>query len=78
MSTSEPLPNDALACSVVSSMTGENVISAVSIKTGDQNFVYAANTEKSEYVIRMTNDCRLLQEGKGEGKTKMEATLRSQ
>lgn len=35
-------------------MTGEQVLAATRIKTGDQNFVFAVKTSSSEYVLRMT------------------------
>lgn len=49
------LPNEALACSIVTSMIHEKAIYAIRMKTGDQYFVYAVKTENSEYVIRITD-----------------------
>jgi Ser/Thr protein kinase RdoA (MazF antagonist) len=51
-------PNEQVAAAVVTSMTGEQVLSASRMTTGDQNFVYAVKTEDSEYVIRMTDVSR--------------------
>src|SRR3990167_351737 len=48
-------PTEEIAFSVVLSMTGENILYAQRMATGDQHFVYAVKTEKSEYVIRMTD-----------------------
>src|SRR3990167_11534445 len=54
--TISAFPNETVASAVVASMTGENVLSASRMVTGDQNFVFAVNTADSEYVIRMTDD----------------------
>src|SRR6478672_5204164 len=48
-------PTEEIASSVVFSMTGENVLYLKRMITGDQHFVYEVKTEKSEYVIRMTD-----------------------
>jgi fructosamine-3-kinase len=48
-------PTEEIASSVVLSMTGENVLSSKRMTTGDQHFVYEVKTEKTDYVIRMTN-----------------------
>lgn len=50
------LPNEQIATSVVAAMTGEQVLSASRMPTGDQNYVFAVKTSNSEYVIRMTDD----------------------
>lgn len=55
MSAPNISPDEQVASSVVASMTGEKVISASRMPTGDQNFVFAVNTTDSEYVIRMTD-----------------------
>lgn len=49
------LPNEQVSSSVVHAMTGERVLSAIRMATGDQNFVYAVKTSASEYVLRMTD-----------------------
>lgn len=48
-------PDNDIAASVMTSMTNEKIISSTRMTTGDQYFVFAVKTEKSEYVIRMTN-----------------------
>jgi len=48
-------PTEEIASSVVLSMTGEDVLHSKRMTTGDQHFVYDVKTEKSEYVIRMTD-----------------------
>lgn len=48
-------PTTQIASSVVKSMTGEDVISAMRMATGDQNFVFSVKTVGAEYVIRMTD-----------------------
>jgi len=55
MRISTSFPDETIAASVVTSMTNEKVISSTRMTTGDQYFVFAVKTEKSEYVIRMTN-----------------------
>lgn len=55
MNTSSSSPDEHVASHVVTSMTGQVVISASRMQTGDQNFVFAVNTIDSEYVIRMTD-----------------------
>lgn len=55
MNTPSILPDEHAASSVVAAMTGEKVISASRMLTGDQNFVFAVKTTDSEYVIRMTD-----------------------
>jgi aminoglycoside phosphotransferase (APT) family kinase protein len=54
--TPSAFPDDTVASTVVASMTGEKVLSASRMVTGDQNFVFAVKTTDSEYVIRMTDD----------------------
>jgi hypothetical protein len=49
------LPNEQISSSVVHAMTGEPVLSATRMATGDQNFVYAVKTSAAEYVLRMTD-----------------------
>ncbi|MCP0912901.1 MULTISPECIES: phosphotransferase [Legionella] len=56
MNVDRAIPNEHIIASVISSMTGEKVLSSIRMPTGDQNFVYAAKTLKAEYVLRMT-DC---------------------
>ncbi|EHL32690.1 aminoglycoside phosphotransferase family protein [Legionella drancourtii] len=55
MNTDSPTPNEQIASSVVRSMTGEQVLSAMRMVTGEQNFVYAVRTPAAEYVLRMTD-----------------------
>lgn len=42
------LPNEQISSSVVHAMTGESVLSATRMATGDQNFVYAVKTSAAE------------------------------
>lgn len=56
MNSNNLSPNEQIASSVVTAMTGENVLSAKRMLTGDQNFVYAVETQVAEYVIRMTDN----------------------
>jgi aminoglycoside phosphotransferase (APT) family kinase protein len=46
------------AADVTSHLTGETVKSVSRLTTGNQNYVYAVDTEQSEYVIRMTTKFR--------------------
>lgn len=55
MQTEDLIPNEKIAASVVLEMTGEQVLSATRLATGDQNFVFSAKTTSAEYVIRMTD-----------------------
>lgn len=55
MNTDNLTPNENIASSVVQAMTGELVLSALRLATGDQNFVYAVKTPVVEYVLRMTD-----------------------
>lgn len=55
MDTDTPIPNEQITSSVVHSMTGEQVLSATRLATGDQNFVYAVKTTAAEYVLRLTD-----------------------
>jgi fructosamine-3-kinase len=55
MKTDNPTPNEQISSSVVHSMTGEQVLSATRMATGDQNFVYAVKTSTAEYVLLMTD-----------------------
>lgn len=48
-------PSEQTSSSVVHAMTGEQVLSATRMATGDQNFVYAVKTSAAEYVLRMTD-----------------------
>ncbi|MBA3660927.1 MAG: phosphotransferase [Gammaproteobacteria bacterium] len=48
-------PTEEIASSVVLTMTAENILHTQRMTTGDQHFVYAVKTEKSDYVIRMTD-----------------------
>lgn len=48
-------PNEQISSSVVHAMTGDPVLSATRMETGDQNFVYAVKTSAAEYVLRMTD-----------------------
>lgn len=50
------LPNENIAATVVTSMMGEKVLSSTRLTTGDQHFVFAVKTSKSEYVLRMTKE----------------------
>ncbi len=52
------MPDEKSAAHVVSHLTGETVISVSRLVTGNQNYVYAVDTEQSAYVIRMTNKFR--------------------
>jgi aminoglycoside phosphotransferase (APT) family kinase protein len=47
-------PTDKIAADIVSSFTAEAVLSTERLETGNQNYVYAVQTKKSEYVIRLT------------------------
>lgn len=55
MNTPSLIPNEQITSSVVRAMTGEQVMSATRMVTGDQNFVYAVKTTAAEYVLRMTD-----------------------
>lgn len=55
MITPNAYPDAQVAATVVTSMTGEQVISTSRMTTGDQYYVYAVNTPESEYVIRLTD-----------------------
>jgi fructosamine-3-kinase len=55
MRTSEKYPNQDIASFVVSSLTGEIVVSINRMTTGDQYHVFEVKTELFEYVIRMTD-----------------------
>jgi aminoglycoside phosphotransferase (APT) family kinase protein len=46
------------AANVTARLTGETVTSVSRLATGNQNYVYAVDTKKSAYVIRMTNKFR--------------------
>ena len=48
-------PSEEIASSVVLSMTGENILYARRMATGGSAFVYDVKTERSDYVIRMTD-----------------------
>lgn len=52
------LPDEKLAASVTNQLTDESVTAVSRLTTGNQNYVYAVNTEKSAYVIRMTDKFR--------------------
>ena len=59
MNPDNQIPNEKLASSIASKMTGEQILSATRLATGEQNFVYAVCTSASEYVLRMTDvSCR--------------------
>jgi hypothetical protein len=58
MNSTSHSPNEKIAHSVVTSMTGEQVISVTRLTTGEQYFVYAVKTAISDYVIRMTDESR--------------------
>lgn len=49
------IPTEDIASYVVNMMTGEVVLSAQRLTTGDQYFVYAVKTINSDYVIRMAD-----------------------
>ncbi|MFC7782812.1 phosphotransferase family protein [Legionella taurinensis] len=55
MNSDSPIPNEQITSSVVHSMTGEQVLSATRLATGDQNFVYSVKTTAAEYVLRLTD-----------------------
>jgi hypothetical protein len=55
MKSSPIAPNEKIASAAVASMTNEIVLSSNRMATGDQHFVFAIQTEKSEYVLRMTS-----------------------
>jgi hypothetical protein len=48
-------PNEQISSSIVHAMSGEQVLSAIRMATGDQNFLYAVKTSAAEYVLRMTD-----------------------
>lgn len=52
------MPDEKFAAHVVSHLTGETVTSVSRLTTGNQNYVYAVDTEQSTYVIRMTHKFR--------------------
>lgn len=52
--TKSKRPNEKIAESVVSKMTNEVVLSVDKMPTGEQNFVCAVKTDRTEYIIRMT------------------------
>ncbi len=54
-----PVPNENIATTLVKSMMGEDVLSSTRLATGDQHFVYAVKTSKSEYVLRMTTEANI-------------------
>jgi len=49
-------PDEEVAATVVALMTSEKVLSLERMTTGEQNFVCAVKTDRSEYVIRMTTE----------------------
>ncbi len=51
-------PDEKDAAHVTSHLTGEIVTSVSRLTTGNQNYVYAVDTEQSTYVIRMTHKFR--------------------
>ncbi|MCB9964264.1 MAG: phosphotransferase [Rhodospirillales bacterium] len=51
-------PDEKAAAHVASHLIGETVASISRLTTGNQNYVYAVDTEQSTYVIRMTNKFR--------------------
>jgi len=55
MESSLNTPNSKIAATVTAAMTQEKVISSTRLPTGEQNFVFAVETEHSSYVIRMTD-----------------------
>lgn len=48
------IPDEKYASSVATQMIDEKVTAVSRLATGNQNYVYAIDTEKSQYVIRMT------------------------
>lgn len=55
MDSSLSKPNPKVAATVTTAMIQEKVVSSTRLPTGEQNFVFAVETEHSSYVIRMTD-----------------------
>ncbi len=53
--TQPNVPTSSIAADVVAAMTHEPVLSSMRMTTGDQHFVFAVQTAKTEYVLRMTD-----------------------
>lgn len=51
-------PDEKAAAYVTSRLTAETVTSVSRLATGNQNYVYAVDTEQSAYVVRMTHKFR--------------------
>jgi Ser/Thr protein kinase RdoA (MazF antagonist) len=56
--TVDVFPDEKAAAYVTSHLIGETVTSVSRLTTGNQNYVYAVDTEQSTYVIRMTHKFR--------------------